>query len=99
MSKKRIRLRPEVRAFAVAMEEKLRKHDRSRGRFLGGGNGVRWLLDRMYQEARELSFEVATWEQTPGVPGDAERILNEAADVANFAMMIAETCRSVPSDE
>jgi len=43
---------------------------------------ISWLKTRLYQEIDELT--VAIYE------GEQERILIEAADIANFAMMIAD---------
>lgn len=51
-----------------------------------------WLVRRVYNEADELNAEVSTLE--PRMMSDArlERVINECADVANFAMMIADNC-------
>lgn len=72
--------RPEVVAFADAMEARLRANDHK-----GGWQqcSVDWLLARLIQEAGELAEEVVAEIAEQGV-------LYEAADVANFAMMIAD---------
>lgn len=80
--------RPEVRAFADLMEAKLRANDHKPG----------WktdhpldLLSRMRQEVGELGQELVAGSRTTR---DAHqlRVGAEAADVANFAMMIADVC-------
>ena len=72
--------RPEVVAFADAMEARLRANDHK-----GGWQrcSIDWLLARLIQEAGELAEEVIAEITEKGV-------LYEAADVANFAMMIAD---------
>ena len=76
-------LRPEVQDFAHAMEIALRRNDHK-----GGWRECRltWLVERLYQEADELARAI-----TSGAPhAEIER---EAADVANFAMMIADVAK------
>jgi hypothetical protein len=75
-------LRPEVRAFAVAMEQQLQRHDDRPG---WKGETPSWLLYRVRQEMGELAEEVLG----PCVPAE---VLGEAAGVANFAMMVADVC-------
>ena len=76
------RWRPEVVAFADAMEAKLKENDHKRHwRYLG----MQTLSMRLTQEREELRRAVEG--------GDPESVLREAADVANFAMMIADTVR------
>jgi NTP pyrophosphatase (non-canonical NTP hydrolase) len=73
------RWRPEVIAFADAMEAKLRVND-----YKGGWkhSPTAWLIARLIQEVGELAVSIA---------GDFdEDVLYEAADVANFAMMIVD---------
>ena len=73
------RWRPEVTNFADAMEAKLRKND-----YKGHWHytGLQYLSMRLTQEREELRRAVDR--------GNPEEVLNEAADVANFAMMIAD---------
>ncbi len=73
-------LRPEVIAFAVAMETKLRMND-----FKGGWQDMSEgdCVDRIQDELQEL--ELAVVRDEPAVV-----VLAEAADVANFAMFIAD---------
>ncbi len=82
--------RPWVDAFADAMEAKL---DANRDK--GDRNGWRkeqaaYLRRCLLNEVAELFHEM----DTHGVPGTASqrkaRIVSECADVANFAMMIAD---------
>ena len=74
------KLRPEVAAFAMLMEAELRKHDDRPG---WKNERLTWLSDRLDDEFGELSGAI---EDQLGV----EKISQEAADVANFAMMIAD---------
>lgn len=80
----RERWRPEVRAMADAMEAKLRKHDAARGESWKTTD-IDWLLNGLDDEVAELR----------GAVEDGERVLYEAASVANFAMMIADRRRAL----
>ena len=75
-------LRPEVAAFALLMEAKLRKNDHKTG---WKHHTSRALFNRLTEEALEL-IEAIKAGRSAGVVGE------EAADVANFAMMIADVC-------
>lgn len=76
------RWRPEVVEFADAMEAKLKENDHKRHwRYLG----MQTLSMRLTQEREELRRAVEV--------GDHKEVLREAADVANFAMMIADVVR------
>jgi NTP pyrophosphatase (non-canonical NTP hydrolase) len=88
--------RPSVMAFAVLMEAKLRANDRKPH---WGDQPVGYLAERLVQEAQELLAALKQWraavgayEETGAAPVaravDAVRL--ECADVANFAMMIAD---------
>lgn len=89
-----------MEAFADLMEAKLRENDHK-----GGWDecDVDWLLTRMDEESRELTK--CRFEEARAIVGvgplmitregrDSARrqIGGEAADVANFAMMIADVC-------
>lgn len=76
------RWRPEVVWFADAMERKLRENDHKRHWLT---LGMQTLSMRLTQEREELRSAVAS--------GSASVTLDEAADVANFAMMIADKVR------
>lgn len=70
-------VRDSVLAFACDMERRLRANDHK-----GGWQdcGLFQLHDRLFDEWRELFVAIRT----------EENIVGEAADVANFAMMIAD---------
>jgi NTP pyrophosphatase (non-canonical NTP hydrolase) len=76
-------LRPEVQKFAEAMEEQLRANDHKPG---WKKDHPRMLGPRLEEEMRELQAEVERAARNP------KQILKEAADVANFAMMVADVC-------
>lgn len=83
-------LRPEVLAFARLMETKLRANDHKPG----------WKSDRAADLWRRLSAD-ETYELYEAITADApdpKHIGSEAADIANFAMMIADVCGAL-SDE
>ena len=73
--------RPIVSHFAEAMEQKLKEND-----YKGGWSGCTpsWLLRRLRAEINELARALKHHKRTPAL------IAREAADVANFAMMIAD---------
>ena len=75
-------MRDEVVWFAQEMETNLRANDCK-----GGWDGCspKWLMNRLRQETAELRRAIEH--------GNPEAILSEAADVANFAMMIADNAR------
>lgn len=82
------RWRPEVEAFADAMEAQLRANDHKRG-WKNDQPGD--LMARVFDEVAELDSAVAGLlvRRTAATPAT---LLKEAADVANFAMMIADVC-------
>lgn len=79
MNARAVLWRPEVVAFANAMELKLKENDHKRH---WSHMSMQFLSMRLTQEREELRKAVAA--------GDVAEILREAADVANFAMMIAD---------
>jgi NTP pyrophosphatase (non-canonical NTP hydrolase) len=79
--------RPEVRAFALLMEAELAKHDDRPGWKNEDIDGLAECLD---EEVRELTVARLA-------NADAETIGQEAADVANFAMMIADVVGALPA--
>ena len=104
--------RPEVQAFAVAMEEKLRANDHK-----GGWKGCcpLWLFQRAEDELEELRAEMpyhlhgqdgcppapfAESHPLVGFPDDLEawksNIIDESADVANFLMMMLDSWTREP---
>jgi hypothetical protein len=76
------RWRPQVEAFADAMEAKLRKHD---WQYHWSGLAVQYLFSALDDTSKELRAAV-----TVGNPTIA---LRKAADVANYAMMLADIVR------
>jgi hypothetical protein len=81
--------RPEVMAFARAMEAKLRKHDAKRGTTGWKRDRAVALAQRLREEVDELDGAAEMFEEGEE---PAENVLSEAADVGNFAMMIADVC-------
>ena len=70
-------LRDPLARFVVEMERQLRKNDH-KGHW--SGCSQRWLLNRLKQETAELERALDS----------GKGITAEAADAANFAMMIAD---------
>jgi len=73
-------IRTEVLAFAARMEKKLRYRDDRGDSWKSEGDD--YLLERLEEESLELNDSIRKG-------SSADRIIMEAADVANFAMMIA----------
>ncbi len=73
-------MRDRVFRFAAEMERVLKSHD---GRSGWEDENSLWLLARLQEETGELSAAIIEG-HSPTV------ILREAADVANFAMMLAD---------
>lgn len=73
------RWRIEVTTFADAMERKLRANEH-KGHW--ANEDILYLMRRMNDEVVELKRAI----------GSGGAVLDEAADVANFAMMIADVC-------
>ncbi len=100
-----VELRPAVKWFAEIMEAKLKANDHKSGWL---NNTPDSLLTRLKEETKEL-IEVLEWRKrdTGRSAGDGllvtdvsnEKIINEAADIANFAMMIADLFGSEIGDE
>ncbi len=72
-------LRPEVLAFALAMEKRLRDNDHKAGWHEASDQ---YLLHRLYEEVIELQWALAEPQE--------DNVIREAADVANFSMMLAD---------
>ena len=91
--------RPEVRAFADLMEAQLRDNDHKPGwkndsdldLFERLGEESAELLAALHRHAKRLS-----WGDHWVMEDTAPRVGREAADVANFAMMIADVCGALP---
>ncbi len=80
-----VKLRPEVVAFARAMERKLRKHDSARGKRGWRNASIYWVMLRLMEETGELARVVRR--------RGSQTVLDEAADVGNLAMMVADKSR------
>lgn len=89
-------VRPSVAWFATKMEEKLAINDHK-----GGWKKceIDWLIERIEAELEELKhvygFRKADWGRSVGegiqfVDISNEAIISECADIANFAMMVAD---------
>ncbi len=83
-----------VLRFAAAMEEKLIANDHKTG---WAGCSLRWLINRLRQETSELDGAIRRVAKSTDSRA-ADAVLHEAADVANFAMMIAENARQRVED-
>ncbi len=77
-----LELRPEVAAFAQAMERKLREHDDTRGHRGWSSAQPDWIMVRLAEEVGELAKAVRLRRRAAA--------LDEAADVGNLAMMVAD---------
>lgn len=88
--------RSSVEWFAKRMEVELRANDHK-----GGWDrmGLGEISTRVHQEAKELSRVLATFREqhaTGFIPIETiHSIISEAADVANFAMMLADNARKL----
>lgn len=69
-----------VLRFAVVMQDKLDENDHKRH---WRTCSAKWLLNRLKQETAEL-------ERAVGMGAAPDVVEREAADVANFAMMVAD---------
>lgn len=80
----KMELRPSVRKFAELMELKLRGND-----YKGGWEGcsTQYLWDRLNDEMDELDEALGEFDCSKN---KTKKIAMESADVANFAMMIAD---------
>ena len=75
--------RVEVKLFAIAMEETLKKHDKRKlGKEEWKKRRMTWLYAKLIGEVAALGEEIDKKSQS--------RIFEEAIDIANFAMMIAD---------
>ncbi len=74
-------MRNKVKIFAEIMEKKLKENDHKRH---WASMSQDYLLSCLKQETKEL--------QSALINGNPEAIQEEAVDVANFAMMIADNC-------
>jgi len=75
--------RPQVDKLADEMERRLAAHDEDRDRDGWLGEPLEYLHIRLRTEVAELVLAIANQE-------GSESVWREAADVANFAMMLAD---------
>ena len=92
----KMKIRKEVMWFAEQMEKKLRSHDYDRGKRGWVEDSPLRLLCELSKEREELRTEVVRcstmnfkWHPTI----DLNPVIEETADVANFAMMVADLAR------
>lgn len=78
-----MKLRAPLQSFANLMEMKLAKHDEDRG-------PTDWRNSTQASLVRRLREELAELETALIDGAEVSRVREEAADVANFAMMIAD---------
>ena len=83
-------MRESVKWFAEIMEQTLQKHDEARGSDGWLNADVDWLFERLQQEASELEEKIIKYDY---IKSEALPIIKECADIANFAMMIADNVR------
>ena len=91
-----------VRAFALAMERKLAANDAVKGSWKQDAPSV--LFARLNDEIRELNEALAAWRQASRrtyAPANwasdwVQDVLAEAADCANYLMMIADVVGALP---
>ncbi len=81
LNKSYVACRYSVRWFAEKMEAKLANNDHKGG---WGSCELRYLSMRLTQERKELTEAIRS--------KDKQRIIDECADIANFALMIADKC-------
>lgn len=84
-----VRLRPSLRKFAVAMELRLRANDHTKAARGWKACSDEYLLRRLSEEYEELLLELRGLSRC-----NPKRVCDEAADVANFAMMIADNAQA-----
>jgi hypothetical protein len=92
-----LELRPAVAAFAQLMERQLRANDHKGGWEYEHPND---LHSRLLEEAEELKVAIYNRQRTKKYERaeSAECVGLEAADVANFAMMIADISGALDPD-
>jgi hypothetical protein len=91
MNLKRTLPRVEILSFAFVMERKLKENDHKGG---WEDSDTDWLIKRIADERNELKRAYDKYlnsdELHPNIDALIQRIIDEAADVANFAMMVAD---------
>ena len=83
-------VRNEILAFSEIMEQKLKENDHKDH---WSGMHIKTLLERLEMETSELSDDI--YRKDDYNSDDIKYIQRECADVANFAMMIADNLKSL----
>lgn len=91
---KKSELQTSVEKFGCTMLRKLLCHPEREWR----PSNPRWLHARMNEEAAELAVALLLWTANP-TRENVSKVRDEAADVANFAMMISDVVASAPCRE
>ena len=94
-SEPKIKPRPAVEWFAAQMEARLQENDDKSG-WLGSHFTIRDAIRRVRQELRELEWEISyNNPRSPYYHANRPRalIFHEAADAANFLLMVADRAR------
>lgn len=93
---KKTKLRHEVQWFAEQMELTLRKNDHKGG---WGSMKNMQLYERLKEESAELEQTLVATDVKRFNQIRFNRVIREATDVANFAMMIADNARRIPKQK
>ncbi len=91
----KLKVRPSVENFANAIERSLRRNDSKGGWFKCK---PLWLMCRLQEEMGELARELRVFDLVDPASVtklEQERIVRECADVAAFAMMIADVAKGM----
>jgi hypothetical protein len=82
-------VREPVKWFAEQMENKLKENDHK-----GGWDScdIYWLWKRLQDESKELLTAIDLYRD---LGADKNNIIKKAADVSNYAMMIADIVRQI----
>lgn len=81
-------IRFHIMQFSTAMEENMRKHDEDKGRHGWFKMDPKTLLEKLMGEVLELSDTLVEYPNT-----NSQKIIDECADVANYAMIIADIAK------
>lgn len=82
-------MREQLQWFAERMESKLKENDHKGG---WDGCNLYWLVERLKEETNELLCEINIHRD---LGENRQSIIRESADIANFAMMIADIARKL----
>lgn len=82
-------IRFHIRQFSTDMENKMRKHDEDKGTHGWVSMDPKILLEKLMGEVLELSDEMIDYPKTTKY----DKIMEECADIANYAMMISNITR------